>query len=291
MGGSKYMPLKLSFEKFQRARSYLMNFGRDLEQILFKFHFEDGSRDDLIAKLKKYQGEDGGFRNMGEGHSIHTNMMDTVMAFQYLSEVGCKSDKEIVQKGIRYIIESFNHDYKGWQRRPDETDIQWQDNPCAEVVGYLYEHRQLVPETFLQTVTEIAMTSMSSIKNAREPQFYFLSALCILRMSIRMDESYKSLILDQLKKDIYEIIETDSEKWTTTYCAKPFFFAHSPNSPLFETIKDHVVKSLENEINTQSDEGNFILNWPTKGEDARVWKSIWTLDVLRTLKYHEMIEY
>ncbi|WP_090795334.1 hypothetical protein [Paenibacillus sp. GP183] len=79
--------MKLSFEKFEAAHNYLMKNGRDLEQELFRFYFENGSLQTLLDVLSSYQGEDGGFKNMGEGNPISTNAMDTSMAFQYLSEV------------------------------------------------------------------------------------------------------------------------------------------------------------------------------------------------------------
>lgn len=281
----------LSFESFQKARSYLMNCGRDIEQEVFRFHFENGNPQNVISVLQQYQGENGGFRNMGEGHSVIPNGMDTSMAFQYLSEVGASPDDEVVQKGIQYIIDSYDHELKCWHARPNQRSKGWLDNPCTELVGYLYEYRELVPEDFLRNVTEIAISSMGTINTSDEPrQFYFLEALCLLRLAIRTDEPYKSIIMKQLKKDINKIIETEADKWSTTYCAKPFFFAHSPESPMFLPIKEAVIQSLVNEINTQSEDGHFVLNWDCDLEGARVWKSIWTMDALRVLHHHSMIE-
>ncbi|WP_316569364.1 hypothetical protein [Neobacillus sp. YIM B06451] len=268
-----------------------MNHGRDLEQELFRFHFENGNPQNAVALLLRYQGENGGFRNMGEGHSAIPNGIDTSMAFQCLSEVGASSSDEVVQKGMQYIMDSYDHELGCWHPRPNERSKGWTDNPCAELVGFLYEYRDLVPEDFLKDVTEHAIDNMSTIHTSEEPrQFYFLEALSLFRLAIRIDELFKSFILEKLKKDIMEIIETDSSKWSTVYCAKPFFFASSPESPLFLPIKEHVIKSLENEISTQSENGHFILNWNTDEEGAKVWKSIWTMDVLKALKNHKMID-
>lgn len=261
--------------------------GRDLERELFRYHFENGSLQDFLEVISSYQGKDGGFKNMGEGHPNYTNAMDTSMAFQYLSEVGATSNNEIVQKGINYIIESYDQALKCWHPRHNERATIWGDNPGAELVGYLYEYRELVPDSFLASVTEIVM---SSIRNPKKPYHVFLDSLCILRLAARIDEPFKTEIINRIKANIYEIIETDQGKWATTYSAKPFFFAHSPKSPLYETIKNHVFRSLENEITTQSEEGNFVLNWSVQDEESnRIWKSIWTMDALRALHYHDMI--
>ncbi|WP_156424443.1 hypothetical protein [Bacillus sp. FJAT-27445] len=268
-----------------------MNHGRDLEQELFRFHFENGNPHYVLAILQQYQGENGGFRNMGEGHSVIPNGMDTSMAFQYLSEVGASSGDEVVQKGIQYIIDSYDHELGCWHPRPNERSKGWMDNPCAELTGFLYEHRKVVPADFLRNVTENAMANMSTIHTSEEPrQFYFLEALSLLRLARRIDEPFKSVILEKLLEDIIEIIETDSTKWATVYCAKPFYFAYSPESPMFLPIKEHVIRSLENEISTQAEDGHFILNWNADDNSAEVWKSIWTMDVLKALKNHRMID-
>lgn len=283
--------MQLSLEKFEAAKAYLLKHGRELEQELFRFHFEYGSAQALLDAMAKYQGEDGGFKNMGEGHSDFTNGMDTSMAFQYLSEVGATSADEIVQKGIKYIVDSYDHSLKCWHPRYGERASGWDSNPCSELLGYLYEYRELVPSGFLASVTE---TALSSIRKTKKPynQFYFLEALCIFRLAERIDEPFKSEIFEWLKTDILEIIETNPSKWARIYCAKPFFFAHSPRSPIYETIKDHVVRSMENEIATQSEEGNFVLNWNVQDmEGEKVWKSIWTMDALRALHNHGMITF
>lgn len=101
----------------------------------------------------------------------------------------------------------------------------------------------------------------------------------MLRLATRIDKPYETEILNRIRSEIHELIETDSTKWSTVYCSKPWFFAHSPNSPLFELIKAHVIKSLETEIQTQAEDGNFVLNWSTDEDSAHIWKSIWTMDV------------
>lgn len=280
---------KLSFEGFNRAREYLKDKGRDLEQALFDYHFWSGSSKPLLHAITAYQGDDGGFRNMGEGHRTFTTVMDTSMAFQYLSEVGAPSDHPVIQRGIQYIIDSYDRELKCWHPRHGQRMDSWCDNPNAEIVGYLYEYRGLVPTDFLESVTEQAI---ASIQNPPKPyhQHYFLEELCILRLAMRIGEPYRTGILKRMRSEIHELIETDPTKWATVYCAKPWFFAHSPNSPLFALVQTQVIQSLENEIETQAEAGNFVLNWSADEDSARIWKSIWTMDVLRALYRHKMIQ-
>ena len=52
---------KLTQPAFQRAKNFIMDQGRALDQRRFEFHFEDGSADAVFAALAPYQNDDGGF--------------------------------------------------------------------------------------------------------------------------------------------------------------------------------------------------------------------------------------
>ena len=52
---------KLSETSFQKARSFIFEHGRILDQRLFEFHFEGRSNEAVLLALKKYQNKDGGF--------------------------------------------------------------------------------------------------------------------------------------------------------------------------------------------------------------------------------------
>lgn len=282
--------IELSFERFQDARRYLMTNGRELEQALFRFHFENGSKQEVLLKLSEFQADNGGFSGMGEGDSKYANAMDTNMAFQCLSDVGASPQDEIVQRGIQYIIKSYDPANRCWHPNPYNKKGGWLDNPSAELLGYLYEYRELVPADFLRLVTEHANASITMTKTSMKlDQFYFLTALCLARLALRTGEPLKSRILSRLFHEMPLFIETDAEKWTTTYCAKPFFFAETPTSPFYLPIQADVIKSLENEMATQAADGHFILNWGGTNEAARIWRSINTLHILKVLKNHNMI--
>ena len=52
---------KLSETTYQKARSFIFEHGRILDQRLFEFHFEGRSNEAVLLALKIYQNEDGGF--------------------------------------------------------------------------------------------------------------------------------------------------------------------------------------------------------------------------------------
>jgi hypothetical protein len=149
-----------------RARAYLYGYGRPLEQELFRYHFEGGSPQAVLATLERHQSEDGGFVGMGEGDANCSSPIGTCVAFQVLSELHVTLENELVQKGISYFLRSFDDNRSYWfpdlsRKEPsdDEFDYLW-GNPSAEIVGYLHEYKELVPVDFLNELTEIAVNKL-----------------------------------------------------------------------------------------------------------------------------------
>ncbi|GIO28582.1 hypothetical protein [Ornithinibacillus bavariensis] len=48
------MSIVLSADSFQKAHHYLMKYGRDLEQELYRFYFENGHTNNVIRLLAQY---------------------------------------------------------------------------------------------------------------------------------------------------------------------------------------------------------------------------------------------
>ncbi|WP_129692241.1 hypothetical protein [Gottfriedia acidiceleris] len=283
------MTLKLSKVKLSLAREYLMTKGRDLEKELYKYHFENGSKKSVIYELEKYQGENGGFKNLGEGERLFENAMDTNMAFQILHDINARSNEEIVRKGINYIMNSYDKDLKYWYPNQKDSPVEFYlitdkwANPCAELIAYLHEYQELVPTRFLAEVTEQAMKKLPLLNKDG-----WFATLCFLRLAERVEDSLREKIVEKVETNIFDIIETRKEIWSKDYCAKPYWYAPSPRSPLYSLLMEHTIPCLANEILSQEDEGNFILNWEADTGEKE-WKSIITMEVLRTLKNYDMI--
>lgn len=192
---------KLSFENFLKAKNYLFFHGRELEQTLFEFEFENGSAKSVKQVLKKHQNEDGGFQDMGEGDRHCSSCIGTSIAFQHLIEIGATPSEELVQRGINYLLQSYNSECDYWQpdtgrkyKTPSEMIVGW-GNPSAELVGYLHNYCDLVPQLFLQKVTDIALRNLTAMEHPINP----FSMLSFLRMSECVTEPTKKIIIEKLK--------------------------------------------------------------------------------------------
>jgi len=61
-----YIMLKLSRKAFEEIRLWVHRNAREIELSLWKYHFENGSKDDVLSALAVYQNGDGGF-----GRAVH----------------------------------------------------------------------------------------------------------------------------------------------------------------------------------------------------------------------------
>ena len=92
---------KLSKTNFQKVVNYIKRNGRELDQRLFSSYFENGTKEDVLKELKKYQNNDGGF-----GHGIEPDFRSpssspiaTTMAIEYLEKIRVLKDDWEKAKG------------------------------------------------------------------------------------------------------------------------------------------------------------------------------------------------
>lgn len=283
--------LLMSRSNFLRARAYLFDYGRPLEQELFRYHFEGGSPQAVLAILQQHQSEDGGFAAMGEGDANCSSPIGTCVAFQILSDLHVPVENELVQKGIPYFLRSFDDNRKYWfpdlsRKDPSdhEFDYLW-GNPSAEIIGYLHEYKELVPVHFLEELTDIAVNNLRCSPRPLE----MFATLCFLRMAQRVPRRISLEILNDLRREIRTVVNLDPSTWTG-YFAKPVWYAPLPLSPLYNDLEHETELNLDDEISRQSPEGFFPLNWDADTDEVGTWRSILTLETLVILRNHGRIE-
>jgi hypothetical protein len=75
----------------------------------------------------------------------------------------------------------------------------------------------------------------------------------------------------------------------TNYFMKPYWFAMTPDAPLAELLSKEIDACLDWEIATQEEDGSFKLTWTAKNYGRKVWKGVWTSEVLKVLKAYGRI--
>lgn len=282
--------MQLTQDAFGQAREFLMTQGRPLEQALFRHFFESGPVEDIFDALAKHQADNGGFFDMGEGGIDGPTPIGSTIAFQYFREFGITSQSPLVRNGIRYFLDTYDHTHEIWPRRPgmpvaDVEPEKWA-NPGAEIIAYLWLYRELVPPDFLAEATEHAMTMLRKAT----PPIYEFADMCFLRLADFLEPPQQQEIMEKVTAGIWENLQLDHEKWQTNYFVKPYWYAMTPQAPLYPMLADEIDACLNFEVETQEPEGYFKLTWSISGRAREIWKSIWTLEVLRVLDTFGRIE-
>jgi hypothetical protein len=266
--------MRLTKSNFDRAKAYLMHKGRPLEQCLFQWQFENGPQSTVLDALTRHQAANGGFFGMGEGPNESPSPMGSTVAFQYLTDVGAKSDCKVVEQGIQYFIDTYDHAYDAWpQTVPDDGFLEetmhseW-GNPGAEIVGYLWRYKELVEQDFLEYVTNVAMSKL------QDPQGHVstFADMCYLRCSQFIDNSNSDEIIQKLIHTVTNCnLERDHSKWDAGYFVKPYWYAMTPDSPLYPAIREEIDACLDFDIRTQTEDGSAFLTFSVDGIDQEIW--------------------
>jgi len=136
---------------FENAQAYIHRHARPLDLARFRFHFEGGSREDVLRELAYYQNADGGFGHALEADSWNpaSTPIQTWAATEILREIGHTDASHPIVRGIlRYLtsgaefnghfysmvtLENNDHPHAPWWSYAPCTVFN--PNPCAVVAS------------------------------------------------------------------------------------------------------------------------------------------------------------
>jgi hypothetical protein len=304
--------MKLTSEAFDRARAFIQDQFRPLEQALCAFHFENGSQDSVHDELSKFQHANGGF-----GRALEPDCrlpapspLATTVAFQIMRNINTPPDHPLITQGIQYFLDTYDAQYERWHwtmpamnehprapwwtHNPDGLgEPGFRANPGAEIVGYLWHYSTLVDEEFLDQRTETTLSHLESL--ATQMDMHDLLCYLSLLESNNLPDGERIQIGLKLLQASSEIVTRDPDKWST-YSVKPLWLAPSPSSAVFEDLQAEVHLNLDYEIENQKEDGAWHPFWSWDNEYTEAWetakqewKGVLTLKTLLSLKAYDRL--
>jgi phosphatidylserine decarboxylase len=304
--------MKLTSEAFGSAATFIRNHARPLEQALFAFHFETGSREAVLGELAKFQHPGGGF---GRALEPDCRMPDpsplaSTLGFQILREVDTPADHPLVVKGIAYFLAAFDRDVHRWHRTlpamngsarapwwthtpESKVEKEFRANPGAEILGHLWHYNTHVGRAFLSGQTEVALNHLEELPAAMDMH----DLLCYIGLleSDNLPDAERIQIGLKVLEAGPEVVTRDPGSWSS-YCVKPLWLAPTPEAALFEDMQDDVSANLDYEIAHQNENGAWHPFWSWGSEyqaeweiACREWQGILTLKTLRSLKAYNRL--
>lgn len=172
------MAVMMGLDDQKRVRDWMMRNARPLELAIWRFHFENGSRGEVLRALAVYQNEDGGF-----GHALEADNWNpestpytTSVAADILHEIRFDGRHHPVVDGmLRYLEQTphftgrrwpacvpgnNNHPHAPWwtwdpaaQADPaDPTDGAWGFTPTARLAGFILRFAEMDSEIFKKAI-------------------------------------------------------------------------------------------------------------------------------------------
>ena len=280
---------------FERAKKWIEENGRPLEKTLIKFHFREGASQEDIDTLKTFQNPDGGFGNAMEPdlRTPKSSILGTSIALQVLRSLNLKElGSDIVESAIIFILNNYNVEKMSWRIIPPEAEnsphapwwnqvdrednfVGFHLNPTAEILGYLYNNKHLVPRKLIGILSLKVLTELKSSKEIEMHDF-----LCCKRLleSKNLDSSFHQNLILELDRLVDSCVVKDSSKWGG-YGLRPLQVVSSPDSPFFGKLQKPVEENLDYEIDIQDASGAWSPTWSWGDSFLNEWekaKNEWT---------------
>ncbi len=301
--------LQLTQDAFKQAQTFVNSAARPLEAARFAMVVSDASQEWVLSELAAFQNEDGGF-----GHGLEpdlqladSSVLATTVALQILRELGAGSNNELVQGAMRYLLNTYDETAKAWPFIPANSDDAphapwWQydpdlsrylTNPRVEIVGYLLDYAELVPQDLGESLLTAVLADLDSQKGEVEMH----DLLCYIRLlaTESLPEDAHAHLLTRLQPIVESTVTHDAAAWSQ-YGLKPLMIAPNPSSPFASLLGKSIEDNLDYEIEQQLSDGSWAPAWswgdsyPEAWPHAkRAWQGMLTVNTINMLSAYGRI--
>lgn len=227
---------------YEKVRTFIYRNARPLDLARFRYHFESGSREEVLTILSFYQNIDGSF---GYGLETDTPNLDSAPAQVYkaikiLEEIDFHEINHPIMKGILNFLENgkcfdghfwytglkSNHDY----------------NPTAALAGFAVR--------FADKESKLYETGRRIVKEAYESLVFdnwkddVNTVCCYIQMLDYLKDAKETDIVDlivlevRLRDIVKRTITQDKEKWNGGCTCRPSQYFNSRDSIFYKDNKE-----------------------------------------------------
>lgn len=299
---------------FEKAKKFMYRCARPVELARWQYHFEGGSRENVLKALAAFQNEDGGFGHGLEADSMnpYSSPITTWNACMILKEINWQAKEHPIVQGILRYLESgrdysevhrqwmntipSNNDYPHaiWWGFKDESDYKY--NPTAMLAGFILKFADAQARLYKKGISiakEAVAWFMEKVPKVDRHETACFVTLYEYMQEMNNDIVDMSALEKALKVQVNANITRETEKWQAEYVDKPSAFFIVPGSMFYEDNKDIAAFECDFIRKTQLEDGSFHVNWQWWNEYKEfeaakvVWKGVITLENMRYIKAFE----
>lgn len=295
---------------YNKARDFIYRNARPLDLARWQYHFENGSKDNVLKALAAFQNDDGGF-----GHALEPDTWNacsspsvSAQAVNILLEVDALAPPiHVVERLLKYFETCPFTASNGWPFRiatnneyphapwwtytdADANPASWNYNPTAIIVGFIL--RVAEPGMIVYDKAYGIMEQMiKKLHVANDMEVHevgcYVSLYNLLKESQLFDRI--DLIKEKLHCLVNQSIEKDTKNWSA-YTMRPSMYIES-NSSDFQSGNEDIIRcETEYLLRTQNADGSWDITWRWNSYEeefpiaAMWWKGHWIVQNIRYLK-------
>lgn len=287
---------------FEKAKGFVYRNARPIDLARFRFHFENGSADDVLSALSFYQNNDGGFAFAIEpdNWNINSTPIGTWAATMILREIGFTNSSHPIIKGILNYLGSGKDfaDGKWFNTVPSNNDyphaVWWgcdenegvpSDNPTVSLAGFVLRFADRASVLYQQAREISAKAVAGFIKKPTDEQHTvrcFADLLGYCEEIGNFDLFDLNIFRNSVIARINDIICKDTDKWAAEYVCTPSFFFFKKNN-IFRYISRELCEyEAETIMNAQLPDGSYPVTWQwyTDYKEFEIAANWWKSDII-----------
>jgi hypothetical protein len=306
------MPKTISKRAIERAYAFVARTARPLDRaalncVLPAQNGRPGSIESVLTELAQFQTASGGFGNAIEPdlRTPAPQAISTSVAFQYLRGISAPTASPVVAAGIAWLVENVDRAAWVWptiDARADEGPHapwwDWRDlkryrgfvfNASAELLGYLYDYRALVPDDVIHGVTKTVVEAVERIEIIDSP--YELISCMRLHQTQSLPAQVRAVLEKHLPRSLAAMNAQDIHLDAMAMVPTPHAFG-------YDVLRSHIEVQAARLIETQADDGGWHPGWEIwaeakpalREEVGNAWSGWTTRDAILRLTRHGFVE-
>jgi hypothetical protein len=275
-----------------QAETFILNNARLLERRLFTYLFGNGSKQHVIAALRAYQNEDGGFGNALEPdkRTSTSQPIDQEVALRVLDDVGFDADIALsvcdfletittADGGVPFVLPSVRDAPRAPWWNTDTDDPPASINPTASIAGLLHKHG--VHHPWLVRATAFCWQQIEQLDKTTDNDL-----LCVLLFLEHVSDRERA---EHAFRRVGALLlgsgHVSLDPQTSGYAHMPLDYAPSPHSLCRRLFDDATINThLDALAHKQQADGGWPISWPAVSPACELeYRGVVTINTLKTL--------
>ncbi len=268
----------LSMEDYEEIRRWIYRNARPLDLALWQYHFEKGSKEEVLKHLLFYQNSDGGFGNIIEPDNWNpaSSPYNAHFVIRILQQIDYKDISHPIYQGLfRYLEQTEYQAEYGWfflipSNEAYPHAIWWDYNEqanesqsigiTAQLSGFLLRYGD--PGSKLYHMADRYCRRLLDRLPVTE-NFGDMGVQGCLRLLEELEAAGLAdrYGLTSVRGKILDLVRRKIEQEKDNFMASPLEFIDSPGSSLYEEYKEEVEEELDRIIDSRPSSGVWELPW------------------------------